>query len=253
MEQKSKWQLLGFVILFLLVGNLYFSKDGYPLKQSSNNTPLRTIAVSAQAEVKTKPNLAIVNLGVQAVAPKLSAAIREANTKMNALMEKLKGLGIEEKDMQSNISSSPQQDYESGKARITGYEVSNSLTLNIRNLEQVSTVLDIALDLGINNISNVTWTMDEFSTPRSQAREIATKTAIQKAEQLAKAAGVTLGKIVSLSENNASNPFTQHLANAATFEGTGMPKRMAQDQAPAISAGSVAVTVNVDAIFEVKN
>jgi len=252
-EQKSKWHILIFVILFLLVGNLYYSKGGCPLRQSSNTNPLRTIAVSAQAEVKTKPNLAIVNLGVQAIAPKLSTAISQANTKMNALIEKLKALGIEEKDMQSNISSSPQQDYESGKARITGYEVNNSLTLNIHNLEQVSTILDIALDLGVNNISNVTWTMDEFSTPRSQAREMATKTAIQKAEQLAKSAGVKLGKIVSLSENmaNSFNPYAQNVIGR--FEAK-MPLRAeVQDQAPAISAGSVAVTVNVDAIFEVRD
>lgn len=253
MEKKISIQNILIVVLTLLCAFLLFGRKTCPIAKFQKQDQLpRTINVSAQTKIKTKPNLAIVQMGVEALSPRLSTAINQANSKMNSLMEKLKTFGIDEKDIQSNISSYPQQDYSDGKAKIIGYQVNNSITVNIHQLDQVSSVIDAALDLGINNISNITWTMDEFSSPRSQAREMASKKVLEKAEEIAKASGVKLGRLLTISENNSRpflNAYNQSLVRDAAFE----ERKKSSEIGAAVSAGSLDVSVEIDAVFEIED
>ncbi len=248
MEKKSKIQIALLLLILIGIGFLCYNKScplpARPDKPAAAHFP-RTINVSAQGEIKTKPNLAILNLGVESIQPRLSAAIGEANTKMNELFEKLKALGIEEKDMQSEVSSTPQQNFENGQAKISGYQVNNSITLQIHRLDQVTTILDTAQDLGINKISNLTWTLDDNSEARSQARTLAIQNALKNAQEIAKASGQKLGKLLSVSEGS-SPPFF------GIQQSRGLSLTKADNFAPTISSGSLEVSVQVDAVFEIE-
>ncbi|MFC6490914.1 SIMPL domain-containing protein, partial [Nitratireductor sp. GCM10026969] len=155
------------------------------------------IMVTGEGEARISPDMAIIALAVQREGETAREAMDENNAAMAAVIAALKEEGIEARDLQtSGLSIDPQYVYPNNnngeeKPRITGYRVTNALTVRVRDLENVGEILDRSVSLGVNQGGNITFTNDDPSEALSQARTRAVEDAVAKARTLAEAAGVS--------------------------------------------------------------
>lgn len=168
------------------------------------------ISVTGEANVSVAPDQAQIDAGVTSDA----RTAREASDANNAAMAKvllaLKGAGIEEKDYQtSRLSLQPQFAPSKVAERAPGivsFRASNRVTVRIRDVSKVANVIDVLVGAGANDIGGINFTVTQASKHLDEAREKAIADARRKAEIYAKAAGVTLGEPLSISEEGAPVP-----------------------------------------------
>jgi uncharacterized protein YggE len=206
-----------------------------------------TITIEGEGKVNAKPDLGLVNLGVYLEGTDLAMLQRQHTLKVNAINAALKEIGIADKDIQtSNYSISPKMDYKDGASKIVGYAISQSVSVKIRNLEKIGDVLAKAGPLGANQVGGVSFTIDEPSELKQQAREKALSDAKKKAEALASQLDVGLGHVVSFSESSGGGniPMYRTMATDAVMAPAAAP-------APDIQAGSLDVVSNVSVTFEI--
>ncbi|HEX6290415.1 MAG TPA: SIMPL domain-containing protein [Herpetosiphonaceae bacterium] len=172
---------------------------------ATSTSPVRQITVVGKGEAKATPDKASVQLGVQTEAETARQALTDNNGKMQALIDKLKELGVAEKDIQtSNISIYPRYD---DKGRdVLGYQVSNTVTVTIRNISQTGELLDKVVDAGANSVMGIAFTIDQPSAVEQQARDAAIKDARARAEAMAQATSANLGQVLSITENIGATP-----------------------------------------------
>ena len=176
--------------------------------------PRRTMTLTGNGAVTAAPDIAIVTLGVVTQARSARDALSKNTSAMQALMETLTSAGIAGKDLQtSNFSVQPRYVYpkrqssgEQKPPRIVGYTVSNELTGIIRDLDKLGEILDAAVSTGSNQIQGLRFSIDKPGPLRDQARKLAVNRAVAKAKLFASAAGVTLGRIMTISESGGSRP-----------------------------------------------
>jgi uncharacterized protein len=167
------------------------------------------ISVTGEARISVPPDLAQIDAGVTSE----SKTAREASDANNAAMSKvllaLKGAGIEQKEYQtSRLSLQPQilSSKTSGPPTIVGYRASNRVTIRLRDISKVADVIDTLVGAGANDIGGINFMVSQASKLLDEAREQAIADARRKAEIYAKAAGVTLGAPLSISEGGAPAP-----------------------------------------------
>lgn len=205
------------------------------------------IVVSGQGTASAKPDIAVASIGVEITAPNLSDATSQNTTKMNAVLDKIKSLGVADKDIQTvNYSVTPIQAQNRPDSNtppaITGYRVSNQVRVTIRKIDDLGKVLDQAIAAGANRVYGVSFSVDDPSTFQQQARAAAIKDAQDKAGQLAKNAGLQLGPVLSISEGS-SGPRPM-LAAADAYN-------MAEAAVP-IQTGELQIAVTVQMRFGIK-
>ena len=152
--------------------------------------------VSGQGKVTVVPDTGIVSLGLNLTKPTVKLAQTEVNTIINKITTDVKQLGVDQKDIKTtDYSIYPDYDYRTGSGKITGYRVSASISVRVRDLEKINSVIDTATADGANTVGGVTLTVDEDKQKEliQEAREKAVAEAKTKAESLARAAGITLG------------------------------------------------------------
>jgi uncharacterized protein YggE len=171
--------------------------------------PRRLMTVAGHGEVKGKPDMAVVTVGVLRQAKTAREALNASNEAMNAVLAALKGQGIAEKDLQTaNFSVSPRYDHEKNEnpPRLVGYEVSNQLTVTVRELGKLGAILDEAVSEGSNQIHGVAFAIGKPEPLRDEARRLAVGDAERKAKLYAEAAKVTLVAIARISEEGGVRP-----------------------------------------------
>ena len=170
----------------------------------------RTVTVTADGKVNVKPDLAMVDVGVTSAGKRVSDDKKDGNEKMNKIIDEMKKLGIDQKDLvTSQYNLYPQYDYSyytGTSPKITGYNLSQTLSVKIRDLEKVDQVLDLALTNGANQVGSLSFDVDDKSKLRMEAREKAFKFAREKAESMASAVGVKIGRVVTFNENENAYP-----------------------------------------------
>lgn len=168
------------------------------------------ISVTGIGKVTVTPDLAILNMGVEAQGATVSSAQQDAARAMTAVMTALKANGVAEKDIATTgYSVYPTYSYDNGKTpSITGYTVSNSITVKIRKIEEAGEIIDAAAAAGGNNIriNNLSFTVDKPEQYNEQARELAMADALQRAKQLADLGDVQLGKPAFITESGGYSP-----------------------------------------------
>ena len=166
------------------------------------------ISVTGEASVSVPPDLASVDAGVATDAKSAREASEANNAAMAKVLAALKGANIDAKDVQtSRLSLQPQYaPNRSGPSPITGYRASNRVTVRIRDVGKVAGVIDTLVGSGANDIGNVSFEVSQASKLLDEAREKAVADARRKAEIYARAAGVTLGTPLSISEEGAPHP-----------------------------------------------
>lgn len=216
--------------------------------------PVPVIRVSGEGEMYLAPDIAVVTLGVVREEDTARAALDANSEAMKSVVAAMKEAGIEGKDLQtSRFSIQPRYIYPKTKRdgqqeapRIVGYTVSNQLTIRIRDLSKLGSILDTAIGLGVNNDGNIQFTNDDPSAAISTARENAMKDARKRADTLASAAGVKLGQILEISENFSKPRPVPMGRSMKTAEFA------AQSSVP-VEAGENRYSVTVQAVWQVKS
>lgn len=216
------------------------------------NKQVYTIAITGEGKVTAIPDIAEISLGIQTDKPTVAVAQKENTDKMNQIISQLKGMGIDAKDIQTtNYSIYPRYDYSNGRQAVLGYTVSQNVAVKIRNLDKVGDIVDKAGSLGANQVGSLNFTIDEPEVIKQQAREKALLNAKEKAEALAKIAGVRLGKLVSFTESGSGQPMPIYNNYAMKSLAVGMGGDSAAAPASAVEPGSQDVIIDVMVTYEV--
>jgi uncharacterized protein len=185
------------------------------------------VEVSGTGTASGKPDTALLSLTVLRTGKTARLALDANNAAMKKVLAGITNAGITNNDMQtSGFSMQPKYSYpgpgKNGQRPapvLTGYAVSNQLTVKVRNLEKVGAVLDEAVSLGVNRIGNIKFMVSDPGQLREQARVAAMKDARRKAVVLTKAGDVSLGKIRFIREHSASDrPQPMMMAQRTTME-----------------------------------
>jgi uncharacterized protein YggE len=181
--------------------------------------PPAAISVTGEATVSVPPDLAEIDGGVTSEAKTAREASEANNAAMGKVLQALKGAGIEQKDIQtSRLSLQPQSaPNRSGPSAIAGYRASNRVTVRVRDVTKVAGVIDTLVGAGANEIGGIHFVVSQASKLLDEARERAVADARRKAEIYARAAGVTLGAPLGISEegNSAPAPYRRMAAGMA--------------------------------------
>lgn len=209
------------------------------------------ITITGLGEVTAEPDMAIVSSGVIADAETARAAL-DANTEaMAALFEVLRQAGIEERDIQTSGFSVEPKYVQSDRRDafgyrlppvIAGYRVSNAVTVRVRDLDDLGRVLDRAVSVGANSIAGISFAVAEPDELMEEARRLAVADAIARAELLTGAAGVSLSRIRSISEQSAPRPVP--MAEMARMA-------VAADAAVPVAAGELTFSATVAIQWEI--
>jgi uncharacterized protein YggE len=206
-----------------------------------------TIVVAGTGDIKGTPDTVTLSLGVQTIGPSAVEALNSNNFSASTLIGTLKQRGVAAKDIQtSNLSVSPNYDK---YGHITGYGVSNSVTVTLHGVKGAGAIIDAAANAVGNAITfnGISLSIGDDSSRSliAQARAAAVKQAIDHARQLAAAAGVTLGAVRKIDDTGTEVPQPQYLATNS----------FARDQAAAvpIEAGSQQLSVNVAVTFAISS
>src|SRR3981189_1479093 len=181
--------------------------------------PPPAISVSGEATVSVAPDQAQIDAGVTSEAKTAREASEANNAAMGKVLLALKGAGIEEKDYQtSRLSLQPQYaPNRTGPSAISGYRAGHRVSIKLHDVTQVANAIDTGVGAGANEIGGIHFVVSQASNPLDGAREKAVADARRKAEIYAKAAGVTLGAPLSISEegNSAPAPYRRMAAGMA--------------------------------------
>ncbi len=213
-------------------------------QQQASTDPTAGISVSGEGRVQVKPDIATANIGVDITAATLADASSQANTKVTAIIAKVKSLGVADNDIQTinyNVNPITNQPKENTTPTITGYHVGNQLRFTIRKIDDLGKILDAAVSAGANSIYGVQFTVADPKPYQDQARAVAIKDAQDKASQLAKNAGLQLGKIISLSEGMVT-PVPMRAAASYAMDAGAVP----------VQTGEMDIVVDVSARFAIQ-
>ena len=202
------------------------------------------ITVTGTGEARGVPDEAVISAGVVNQARTAAAALSENSRAMNAVFAALKRLGVPEKDVQtSNFSIEPQYppfNANTPDRPITGYQVSNTVSVILDDVSKAGPTLDALVAAGANQAGGISFAIRNSEALLEQARTDAVKDAAERAETYAKAAGVTLGPIASIGEGGVEQPRPVFMA---------MAKRAAPTP---IAAGEQSVTASVTIAWQIK-
>lgn len=183
----------------------------FALSARAENVPPPMISVTGEATVSAVPDLALVDSGVISEAKTAREASEANNAAMSKVLLALKGAGIAEKDIQTSrlsLQSQSAPNRTSGLASIVGYSASNRVTVRVRDVTRLAGLIDAMVSAGANDIGGIGFMVSNASKFLDEARERAVADARRKAEIYAKAAGVTLGAPLGISEEGAAAPVT---------------------------------------------
>jgi uncharacterized protein YggE len=173
------------------------------------NNQQEGIWVSGEGEVTVTPDIATLYLGIEAKADTVAEAQSQATEAMDAVMAALADSGVDEDDIQTQYFSIDQDTrWVDDELIVTGYEVTNMVTVKIREIDNIGAIIDAVAEAGgdLTRINNIAFSVDDPSQYYEEAREAAMADAKAKAEQLAELAGVELGLPTYISEGSVYSP-----------------------------------------------
>jgi uncharacterized protein len=207
------------------------------------------LTVSGTGEVNVTPDISVVTLGVEAEAKTVADAQKQAGDAMTAVMSALTANGIADKDVKTtNYSIQPIWNYSTDKDGVSkrtldGYQVSNTVNVTIRDVNKTGTIIDAVTAAGgdLTRVNNISFTVDNPKPYNDQARELAIKDAMTKAQQMAGLAGVSLGELLYISESSNYNVPVRVVASGAD-----------SSFSTPISSGQLDVSLSVQMIYAIE-
>jgi uncharacterized protein YggE len=203
-----------------------------------------TISVTGEGTVTAPPDLATVSLGVTTQGATAAEAMAANSASLAAVLERVKAAGVEARDIQtSTLNLTPNWANTDGSSAptITGYVAMNVLQVRVRDMAKLGPVLDAAVADGANTLNGVSFGLQEPDPVMDKARKEAVASAKARAELLTGAAGVSLGRILSIAEGGGyAPPMPMYRMEAA----------MADASVP-VEGGEVGVTASVTITWEI--
>ncbi len=201
--------------------------------------PRRTISVVGEGQATGTPDVARTSLGVEIRSPRAGTAVADASSRMTAVVAALKKAGIGARDIRTsdfsvNFERPAEQPPQPGQ-----YVVRNVVEVTIRDRDRVGDVLDGALAAGANDVFGISFSIDDPRPLRAKARDAAVADARARAEGLARASGVALGPLLSLSEEGGSSPRPVAM------------RAMSLAAGPPIESGELTISAQVEAVYEI--
>jgi uncharacterized protein YggE len=207
----------------------------------------RSISVTGEGKAVAKPDMATIHTGVVSQAATAKEALAANSKAMEAVLAELKKRGIAAEDVQTS-QFSVQPTYKQDERRrtapeIAGYQVTNQVRVRVRKLDRIGEVLDGLVEAGSNQLSGITFGLNEPRSVLDTARIEAIGDARRRAELYAKAAGVRVGKVQRINEQNVR--FPQPVAMARNYA-------MAAEAVP-VAAGEEEFHVTIDVTFTLED
>ncbi|HEX5826224.1 MAG TPA: SIMPL domain-containing protein [Candidatus Limnocylindrales bacterium] len=234
--------LVGLAAAPVLAGVTAPQRVAQPAPGIDGVIPEHTIAVGGSGKVSVVPDMATVSLGVLVQERTAKGARETAATRMTKVVAALKALGIADKDIAtSTVSLNPVYDYASTMQKITGYQLTNMVTVTVRDLEVVSAVVDDAVLAGATAVNGISFDVADRSAAEANARIAAMTDAKAKADALAGAAGVSITGVATIAES-VSTPvwYSPEM---------GLAEGAARDATTPILAGSQDITITVSVTY----
>ncbi|HCT2508707.1 SIMPL domain-containing protein [Aeromonas dhakensis] len=204
------------------------------------------LVVSGYAEQKAEPDMLTLNVSVTALEKQGIKAKQQVDGKVAAFFGQLEGLGIKRTDVEAgNLVISPEYQYpQNKKPELVGYRAQRQLAVKLYQLDKLSELMDTALKAGLESVSQIEYGLKAPQAMKEQARLGAVEDARSKAESLAKAFGMKLGKVYSVEyRNNTPMPiYSRALKAAAMSPAADMMENSYQQQ-------QISITDNVEAVF----
>lgn len=239
-----------FTILFIFLGLFLYTRffGAIPFSVNSVSTTKTDIfKVEGTGKATEIPNTALISIGVTKNAATVLAAQDQTNSTVNKMLSDFKELGIEEKDIKTtNYSVYPNYDYTLGKQTVNGYTVTQNLQIKVKPIDKANQVIDKATENGANIVGGISFVLDDQKQKQleNEAREKAVKEAREKAQSLAKAAGITLGRIIDVQEKSAT-------PRRIGFEPM-LSAEKAEGQATQITPGQNTIEITVSLSYETR-
>lgn len=210
-------------------------------------TQTRTINVTGNAQVILSPDIAYISIGVHTEAPTAKDAVASSNTQTQAVIDAIKSQGVDAKDIQTTNFSVYQQTKTGPNGENQGiyFSTDNTVYVTMHDLTKIGNILDASIAAGANNIYGITFDVQNKEGATQNGRDQAMTDAQAQAEQLAKAAGATLGPVQSITYySNTPAPiyYDTKAAPAGVGGGGSVP----------ISSGQLTLTVTVNVTYELK-
>lgn len=211
----------------------------------------RTLYVRGEAEISVAPDIAYVTLGVESQGPTAEAAQKQNSRSMSTVVDAITRSGIAREDLQTygyNLFPVRTYDKAAGHDKLTGYRASNLIRVTVRHLDSVGKLIDQTVKAGATNVEGISFSVADKTQWENQAIEQAIARARAKAEVMAKASGVSLGRptLVSDASVDVQPPVLYGQMKAAAFLAG------SQDTASTpVEAGKIKVTATVQMAFEI--
>ena len=214
----------------------------------ADSAPPRII-VTGEGEAAITPDIALLSLTVMREAKSAREALDANNNAMAAVISAMQSFGIEERDLQTaGIRIEPRYNYTNQpdgtqEAELVAYQVSNTLSVRVRDLAKTGEILDRSVSLGVNQGGGITFTNDDPSQALTEARRKAVADAMAKARTLSEAAGVELGRVLEIADVAYAPPPQPLMSRAKSFD--------AMEAVP-VQPGENEYTIQVSVTFELR-
>jgi len=255
-KKKIEITVLAFVVIISLFLVVKIAKDLKSYEYiGKDNLSRNSITVDGKGEMMVKPDLATLSFSVTEEKMDISKATDAVNAKIGGIINNLKSNGVEEKDIKTtSYSINPRYDYisaqvypyNSGKRVLAGYEVSQSVTIKIRDLAKAGKIIADLGGYGVTDMSGLSFTNDKYDDLVKQVRSDAINQAKEEAKKLSKELGVKLGDIINFSDGRGySNYYDSAYPTAVMSKAMG-------GEAAVIPTGENKIVSNVSITYEIK-
>lgn len=250
--------VLGLLALYLLV--LAISELKSMRFIGSGVSATNTITVSGEGEVSAVPDTASFSVTIMEKASTVKAAQDKASEKSNDIVDYLKSQDVDDKDIKTaDYSVYPEYEYSTkvcavgeycvpGKQTLTGYQVSQTITVKVRDMEKAGDLLTGVGSRGASQVSGLAFTIDDEDALQKEARDEAIAKAQEKAEDLADSLGVSIVRVVGFSEDG-SYPMPYAYGRGGEMVAMAMDSK---ESAPALPTGENKIFSNVTITFEIR-
>ena len=209
-----------------------------------------TVSVTGTGRVTVEPDTASIALGVTVFDANLAEAQALATTQMTDIIDAVKAAGVADEDIEtSNYSVNIRQDYdENGSpSKVLGYDINNTVNVTVRDLDSLGTILDAVVQAGANTIYGISVFTWDMTGATAQARAAAVADARAHADQLADAAGVAVGRIVTITEGYSAAP------PPIAYDQARDSAMAASESAPVpVQVGTQQIEVQVSIVYELE-
>ncbi|NMM64031.1 SIMPL domain-containing protein [Clostridium sp. P21] len=244
LQKKSSLIFILTIIVTFMIGG-FFSR-GSKVLAADNKTSTsseKTINVSGVGEVNVAPDIAYVSLGVMTQKESVSDAQKENSNAMNKIINEVKKQGVKSEDIKTvNYSITPKYNYDNktGSNKLVGYTIVNAISVKVKDITKVGTIIDNAVANGANNSNGINFGVSDYEKYYNMALKNAISNANSKAKVIADSIGVKVSVPTKIIENSTGVPNTSPIYYNASLSKESTP----------IETGTYKVRADVSAVYQ---